>query len=331
MRIPTFASAFATPPARSVPPIREHPANGADERRALVHGLLAAEASISPKYFYDARGCDLFAAICRLPEYYPTRVEASIFERHRDGLRDAAGTRRELVDLGAGDCAKAPQWFDLFAPTRYVAVDIARDALARALPSLTARYPAIDMLGIVADFSGGLDIAGDLRGDAVTFVYPGSSIGNFAPPDALRLLRAIHAHCAPAGSGLLIGVDTKKDRARLVAAYDDADGVTAAFNRNVLLHVNRMLGTRFDPEAFAHVARYDEAQSRIEMHLEACSPQTVVIDGTPRTFARGERIHTENSYKYAPGEFAAMLADAGFRDVRVFEDDARDFAVFYGA
>jgi dimethylhistidine N-methyltransferase len=301
------------------------------ERTALVQQLRAASASIPPKYFYDARGCDLFAAICRLPEYYPTRVEAAILERHRDALRDAAGTRKELVDLGAGDCSKAPRWFELFAPTRYVAVDIAHGALARALPALAAAHPAIDVLGIAVDFSAGLDIGRDLRGGAVTFVYPGSSIGNFAPHDALRLLRAIRAHCVHPGSGLLIGADTKKDAARLVAAYDDADGVTAAFNRNVLLHVNRLLGTRFDPDAFAHVVRYDDAQSRIEMHLEARAPHTVVIDGAVRTFAPGERIHTENSYKYAPDEFAALLADAGFRDVRVFQDDARDFAVYYGA
>jgi dimethylhistidine N-methyltransferase len=315
----------------AAPTIRAYALDPVDERRALVEGLLAPHASISPKYLYDARGGDLFASICRLPEYYPTRVEAAILERHRLALRDVVGTRKELVDLGAGDCAKAPRWFDLFAPTRYVAVDIARDTLARALPALAARYPAVDMHGIAVDFSRGLDIARDLRGGAATFVYPGSSIGNFAPQDALALLRSIRAHCVVAGSGLLIGVDTKKDPARLVAAYDDADGVTAAFDRNVLLHVNRILGTRFDPEAFAHVARYDETHSRIEMHLEARVRQAVVIDGATRTFEPGERIHTENSYKYALEEFGAMLAHAGFGGVRVFQDDERDFAVYYAA
>jgi dimethylhistidine N-methyltransferase len=326
-----FTSAFAVPRSTPVVPNREYATDALDARRALVQGLRAPRASIAPKYFYDARGCDLFAAICRLPEYYPTRVEAAIFGRHRDALRAAAGTGRELVDLGAGDCAKASHWFDLFAPARYVAVDIARDALARALPALAAKHPAIDMLGIAADFAGGVDIARDLRGGPVTFVYPGSSIGNFAPRDALHLLRTIRAHCAETGSGLLIGADSKKDPARLVAAYDDADGVTAAFNRNELRHVNRILGTRFDPEAFAHVALFDDARSRVEMHLEARAVQTVVIDGVARTFAQGERIHTENSYKYAPQTFAAMLEDAGFRDVRLFQDAAGDFAVYYGA
>jgi dimethylhistidine N-methyltransferase len=302
-----------------------------DEHRALVAGLRATPASIAPKYFYDARGCDLFAAICRLPEYYPTRTEASIFATQRAALRAIVGTRKECIDLGAGDCSKAPLWFDLFTPSRYVAVDIARDALARALPALAARHPGVEMLGVVADFTHGLDLARDLSGGPVTFVYPGSSIGNFAPHDALRLLRAIRRHCGDDASGLLIGVDTKKDVARLTAAYDDAQGVTAAFNRNVLLHVNRILGTRFDPSAFAHVAFYASEASRIEMHLEARSEQSVVIDGIERTYACGERILTEHSYKSAPGEFEALLGMAGFRRVTRFQDAAGDFAVYYAA
>ena len=314
------------------PLIRDRSAvDAGDERRALVAGLLATPASIAPKYFYDTRGCDLFAAICRLPEYYPTRTEAAIFATQRAALRAIVGTRKECVDLGAGDCSKAPLWFDLFTPSRYVAVDIARDTLARALPPLAARHPGVEMLGVVADFTRGLDLARDLRGGPVTFVYPGSSIGNFAPHDALRLLRAIERHCRDDASGLLIGVDTKKDAGRLSAAYDDAEGVTAAFNRNVLFHVNRILGTRFDPAAFAHVAFYASEASRIEMHLEARSEQSVVIDGIVRTYARGERILTEHSHKYAPEAFEALLGDAGFRRVTRFQDPAGDFAVYYAA
>ena len=302
-----------------------------EERRVLVAGLRATPASIAPKYFYDARGCDLFAAICELPEYYPTRTEASIFATQRAALRAIVGTRKECIDLGAGDCSKAPLWFDLFTPSRYVAVDIARDALARALPPLAVRHPGVEMLGVVADFTHGLDLARDLRGGPVTFVYPGSSIGNFAPHDAVQLLRAIRRHCGDDASGLLIGVDTKKDVARLSAAYDDAQGVTAEFNRNVLLHVNRILGTRFDPAAFAHVAFYASEASRIEMHLEARSEQSIVIDGIERIYGRGERILTEHSYKYAPDEFEALLSMAGFRRVTRFQDAAGDFAVYYAA
>jgi dimethylhistidine N-methyltransferase len=306
--------------------------DAAAERRALVAGLLSMPASIAPKYFYDAKGCALFAAICRSPEYYPTRTEAAIFERYREEIVAAAGTGKQLVDLGAGDCRKAATWLPFLAPWRYVAVDIAHDALARALSQLAVVHPHIDVRGVLADFARGLDLSRDIDEGATTFFYPGSSIGNFVPSDATRFLQAIRRHCGSHGeSGLLIGVDTRKDPARLDAAYNDAAGVTAAFNRNALANVNAILGTRFVPEAFVHRAFYNEACSRIEMHLEARTAQTVVVEGIARTFAAGERIHTENSYKYAPQEFIAMLERAGFADVRRWQDDAGDFAVYYAA
>lgn len=306
--------------------------DAAAERRALVAGLLSTPASIAPRYFYDATGCALFAAICRLPEYYPTRTEAAIFERYRGEIVAAAGTGKQLVDLGAGDCRKAACWIPFLAPCRYIAVDIAHGALARALAQLALDYPQLDMHGVLDDFARGLDLTRELGEGAATFFYPGSSIGNFAPAEAVRFLHTIRRHCASHGqSGLLIGVDTTKAVARLNAAYDDVAGVTAAFNRNALAHVNRILGTRFVPEAFAHRAFYDEAHSRVEMHLEARTAQTVVVEGIARTFAAGERIHTENSYKYAPRAFIAMLEGAGFRDVRCWQDDAGDFAVYYAS
>src|SRR4029079_6658609 len=160
-----------------------------------------------------------------------------------------------------------------------------------------------------------------------TFFYPGSSIGNFTPAEALALLRTIRQHCDEPGSGLLIGVETGKDPARLVAASDDAAGITAAFNRNILLHVNRVLGTAFAPVGFAHVARYNQAAGRVEMHLEPRAPKRVRIDGINRVYAAGERIHTESSYKYTPDEFTAMLQRAGFSSVQCWQDEARDFAV----
>ncbi|HEX6138506.1 MAG TPA: L-histidine N(alpha)-methyltransferase [Casimicrobiaceae bacterium] len=306
--------------------------DAAAERRALVAGLLSTPASIAPKYFYDAQGCALFAAICRLPEYYPTRTEAGIFARCREEIVRAAGRGKQFVDLGAGDCRKGAAWLPFLAPWRYLAVDIAHEALASALARLSSEHPDTDVRGVLTDFGRGLDLARDLAEGPTTFFYPGSSIGNFAPLEAFRFLHAIRRHCGGDGeSGLLIGVDTKKDAARLDAAYDDAAGVTAAFNRNALAHVNRILGTRFVPEAFAHVAFYDEAGSRVEMHLEARTPQTVAVEGIVRTFAAGERIHTENSYKYAPHEFAAMLERAGFASVRCWQDDAGDFAVYYAS
>ena len=185
------------------------------------------------------------------------------------------------------------------------------------------------MRGVLADFTRGLDVRRDLADGATTFFYPGSSIGNFTPAEALALLRTIRQHCDEPGSGLLIGVDTVKDPARLVAAYDDAAGITAAFNRNILLHVNRVLGTAFAPVAFTHVALYDDAAGRVEMHLEARAAHVVEIDGIERRFEAGERVHTENSWKYAPAGFTAMLQRAGFGEVRCWQDPAGDFAVYY--
>jgi dimethylhistidine N-methyltransferase len=304
----------------------------AAERRALAAGLMREPATIAPKYFYDALGCALFAAICELPEYYPTRTERAIFSEHRDDIAGTVGRDKQFVDLGAGDCCKALAWLPFLAPSRYIAVDFARDEIAASLARMAPEFPEVEMLGIVADFTQGLDLRSDLGRDPVTFFYPGSSIGNFAPAEAREFLENLHLHCVGRdGSGLLIGVDTKKDAARLVAAYDDAVGVTAAFNRNVLHHVNRLLGSDFRPDAFAHYARYDEAAGRIEMHLEALTAQTVRLPGATRTFAAGERIHTENSYKYSPAQFTGMLNDAGFRSVRLWQDAARDFVVFYAA
>ncbi|HET9046440.1 MAG TPA: L-histidine N(alpha)-methyltransferase [Casimicrobiaceae bacterium] len=306
--------------------------NPAAERGALVRGLLDARASIAPKYFYDSVGCALFGAICELPEYYPTRTERAIFVEYRDEIAAAAGRGRQFVDLGAGDCSKAESWLPFLAPTRYVAVDIAGDTLARALARLAPEFPDLELTGIVADFTQGLDLRRDLGDAPATFFYPGSSIGNFAPDDALRFLSDIRQHClSDAGSGLLIGVDTRKDRRRLQAAYDDAPGVTAAFNRNVLRHVNRVIGTDFDPAGFDHLAFFDERASRIEMHLVARRRQWVRIGDVDRAFDEGEPIHTENSYKYTPAEFTAMLQAAGFSRVRCWQDDASDFAVYYAA
>ncbi len=304
--------------------------DAAAEKAALLAGLLRRPASIAPSYFYDPLGCALFSAICELPEYYPTRTERAIFNEHRAEIAAAIGRGKQFVDLGAGDCCKALAWLPFVEPSRYIAVDIARDEIANALAKMAPDFPEVEMLGIVADFGEGLDLRQDLGERPVTFFYPGSSIGNFAPDEARRFLGRLRNHCVDAaGSGLLIGVDTKKDKARLDAAYDDALGVTAAFNRNVLHHVNRILGSDFRPEAYLHRGFYVESESRIEMHLEAGATQTVRLPGAERKFVPGERIHTENSYKYSTAEFTKLLRDAGFGRVRCWQDRAGDFAVYY--
>lgn len=307
-------------------------ADRAVDRAEVTSGLRASPASVAPKYFYDPLGCALYGAICRLPEYYPTRTEVALFEEKRLEIARAVGVGRQMVDLGAGDCCKARGWLPFLDPSRYIAVDIAAAEIAGALQRLAPDFPAIEMAGVVADFNQGLDV-GDLLTDApVTFFYPGSSIGNFAPLEAVRFLAAVRSHCvARPGSSLLIGVDGKKDPATLVAAYDDALGVTAAFNRNVLRHLNARFGFDFSIDGFSHVARYDDEQGRIEMHLESRRDQAVLLDGVPRRFLSGERIHTENSYKYAPAEFEALLAEAGFRDLRRWDAPAFPYYVFVAA
>ena len=302
--------------------------NQPDERAALHAGLFARPASIAPKYFYDALGCALFEAICELPEYYPTRTERGILTAARDDIAAVTGKHKQLVDLGAGDCAKVELLLPALQPRRYVAVDIAAAAIAPALARLEPLYPDVEMIGVVSDFSRRLDLGDAIDAGPVTFFFPGSSIGNFAPLQALDLLKRIR-HLSTAGSGLLIGVDTKKDPARLATAYDDAVGVTAAFNRNVLRHVNAIAEADFDPAAFAHVAFYNEALGRIEMHLEARSRQVVQSAFGERVFAAGERIHTESSYKYAPAEFRILLRQSGFAEVTTWQDAGEDFAVYY--
>ena len=301
------------------------------ELQALVAGLRAKPASIPPKYFYDPLGCALYGAICELPTYYLTRTEHAIFVAFRAEIAQAIGSGCQFIDLGAGDSRKGEAWLSLIGAARYIAVDIASEAIDRSLARLAPEFPEVEMVGVVTDFTSGLDLHADLDDRPALFFYPGSSIGNFTPEEALDFLSAIHRHCAVPGSGLLIGVDTKKEQARLNAAYDDPLGVTAAFNRNVLNHVNQVLGSDFDAAAFAHRGFYNAQAGRIEMHLEAVADQTVMLDGAPRRFAQRERIHTENSYKYAPADFAALLARAGFGTVRCWQDDGGDFAVFHAA
>ena len=312
--------------------IDRSPGNPAGERDAVVRDLLATPASIAPRYFYDELGCALYGAICRLPEYYQTRTEIAIFRDHRLEIAEAMGQRRQLVDLGAGDCCKAQAWLPFVNPVRYIAVDIAAAELERSLARMAPDYPEIEMLGVVADFSEGLPLHDILDARPVTFFYPGSSIGNFTPAQALRFLGAIRAHCeGRPGSGLLIGADGKKAQATLDAAYDDALGVTAAFNRNALLHLNTRFGFDFSLDGFEHRGFYNAAEGRVEMHLEALRDQVVRLGGTERRFARGERIHTENSYKYDRAQFEALLRGAGFGAIRSWSDDAGGYFVFYAS
>lgn len=301
-----------------------------DEREEVVAGLLADPASLSPKYFYDELGCALYGAICQLPEYYPTRTEQDLFREHRADIAQAIGSRKQFVDLGAGDCCKAMGWLPLVMPSRYLAVDIAEAEIHRALTRLTRDLPEIEMVGVVTDFSRRLDLDDVLDDRPVTFFYPGSSIGNFTPREALAFLTQVRQYCASRrASGLLIGVDGKKAKPVLDAAYDDALGVTAAFNRNALRHVNRRFGFDFALDGYVHRGFYNAGQGRIEMHLEAVRDQTVDLGESKRHFASGERIHTENSYKYRREEFASLLQESGFGTIRHWSTLDQGYFVFY--
>ncbi len=306
----------------------------------LIAGLLATPARIAPKFFYDALGSRLFDAITELPEYYPTRTEAAVFAQHGAEMARHVPEGAVLVDLGAGSCAKAARLFPLLQPAAYVPVDISVDYLRDTLAALQQRHPELPMLGLGMDFSTRFALGPDsttwlqeralAQRPRVVF-YPGSSIGNFQPDEALALLCQAHAVCESggAGSGLLIGVDRVKPRAVLEPAYDDALGVTAAFNRNLLRHVNHLLQADFAPAAWQHVALFNADASRIEMHLQATGTQTVRWPGGERSFADGERLHTENSYKWQPEDFAALLREAGFGEPRHWTDANGWFSVFW--
>jgi dimethylhistidine N-methyltransferase len=302
------------------------------ELEELVAGLMATPARLAPKYFYDELGCALYGAICRLPEYYPTRTETAIFREHRAEIAAAMGQERQLVDLGAGDCCKAMGWLPFLAPRRYIAVDIAEAEIHRALTGMARDFPELELVGVVTDFCRDLDLEGVLDAGAATFFYPGSSIGNFTPEEAGGFLGRLHEYCAARpGSGVLVGVDGKKESSLLDAAYDDALGVTAAFNRNALQHLNRRFGFDFALDGFRHHGFYNERLGRVEMHLESLRDQSVRLGGPVRRFARGERIHTENSYKYEAAEFEALLRAAGFQALRRWSDAANGYFVFHAA
>ena len=300
-------------------------AAAADPAVELRAGLAAPVAAIPPKFFYDALGARLFEAICELPEYTLPRDEQAVFERHLGQIVEATGPDCTLIDLGAGDCAKAERLFPRLQPTQYVAVDIAGKFLRIQLESIARLHPRMDIIGVAADFSRGLVLPPEVRKGRRVVFYPGSSIGNFSPEEAQVFLAGVQAHCA--GGHLLLGADLMKNPAEIVAAYDDALGVTAAFNLNVLNVVNRLAGTDFTPGDWRHVALFNAAESRVEMHLEARRAVHVGWPGGGRTFAAGERVHTENSYKTTPAALVSLLRAAGFTRVDVYTDPADRFAL----
>lgn len=301
------------------------------EHQLLRQRLLQPAARIDSKYFYDDIGCELFTRICKLDEYYPTRTETAILNQCRSEIASALPNGAQWIDLGCGDCAKSAQWLEKVRPSRLVGVDIAGDFLQQSLTSVAVSHPGIECIGVVSDFTQSLELNDLLSEQPLAppvFFYPGSSIGNFARSDALQLLRRIRQHCGEHGK-LLIGVDLVKPRDLLEAAYDDREGLTAAFNLNVLNVVNRELDGNFLLENFKHAVVFNEVDSRIEMRLVAQHRHHVSLgEGTGRHFDQGEGILTEYSHKYTPADFAAMLSEAGFTRHHYWTDEQNWFGVF---
>jgi dimethylhistidine N-methyltransferase len=333
-----LAARPATAPTPRFINLRDDPSPGAPARgiaQELAAGLMADAASVCPKFFYNALGSRLFEAITGLTEYYPTRTEALIFEaahgQMAQALAETGLAHPCLIDLGAGNCAKALPLIAHLAPRQYVPVDISTEFLQEAASQVQHRFPALDIVGVGMDFSAGLALPDAVQAQDRVFFYPGSSLGNFQPAQALQFLKQMVDPAQGRARGLLLGIDLVKDAATLEAAYDDALGVTAAFNKNLLLNVNALLDADFDVRQWRHVALFNAVQSRIEMHLEALCDLRVRWPGQSRRFMAGERIHTESSYKYTTESMTALLRQAGFRHVQHWSDPQDWFAVFWAA
>lgn len=296
----------------------------------VLAGLRRRRKRLPCKYFYDATGSRLFDQICELDEYHLTRTELSIMRTHGREMADAIGPEALLIEYGSGSSTKTRILLDhLDAPAGYVPIDISGEHLRQSARALSEKYPALEVLPVCADYTRRFHIPTPSKRDAGRVVYfPGSTIGNFEPDDALEFLRGI-AHVCGNGGGLIIGVDLKKDPAVLHAAYNDAAGVTAAFNLNILARLNRELGADFDLDAFAHYAFYNPRLGRIEMHLVSLAAQRVAIDGESIAFADGESIFTESSYKYSPADFTRLATAAGFTGRRIWTDANELFSIHY--
>jgi dimethylhistidine N-methyltransferase len=296
----------------------------------VVAGLSAPRKALPPKYFYDARGSELFNAICELPEYYLTRTELAMLEAQLPEIAARVGPHSEIVEYGSGSGRKTALLIEAVQPQAYVAIDISGEQLREAVSALAVRFPQVRMIAVCADYTQPLNLA-DLEkvpAERRIIYFPGSTIGNFTTDEALAFLRNA---CRVAGTrgAMLVGVDLKKDPALLHAAYNDAQGVTAAFNLNVLHRINCELQGDFDMTAYEHRALYDEQAGRIEMHLVSVREQVVTVGRRRFNFRAGETIHTENSYKYSVEEFQALARRGGFVPEHCWVDPQRLFAIHY--
>ena len=296
-------------------------------RDAALRGLASEHKAISPKFLYDARGAELFERICEQPEYYPTRTEMGLLRVRGGEMAELIGPSGHLVEYGSGAGEKIELLLGaLDNPEAYVAVDISREQLMEATARLASRHPELAVTGICADYTRPLPLPEAPNGRRVGF-FPGSTIGNFEPKDAEGFLRS--AATSLEGGGMLIGVDLRKDKKVLDAAYNDAAGVTEAFIMNLLHRMNRELDADFDPERFRYVGFYNEAMGRVEIYIESLQDQTVTVAGEKFRFRKGERLHSEYSCKYDIEGFRTLARSAGFEPQAWWTDENELFSIHY--
>jgi dimethylhistidine N-methyltransferase len=296
-------------------------------RQEILVGLTATQKRLSPKYLYDERGSQLFDEICSLPEYYPTRTELGLLRAHAAEIAELVGPRAEVVELGAGSSLKARLLLAaLDQPSSYLPVDISADYLAEQAEDVAAAFPRVTVQPVLADFTRPFALPRRLARERTLLFFPGSTIGNLSRPHAAALLASLAQHI---GGRLLLGVDVCRDAPVLHPAYNDARGVTAAFNLNVLARLNRELDANFDLDGFEHDAVYDPEHVRIEMRLVSTRAQVVTIGGVAIPFRPGEYIVSEHSHKYAPGAIADMAREAGWSLERSWLDEDARFCVSY--
>ena len=297
-----------------------------DVTSEVLRGLTKSAKSIPPKYFYDAEGSRLFDVITGLPDYYLTRTETSILRENAASIADRVGQGACLVEYGSGSSTKSRLVIEACRPAAYVPVDISRNHLEQSAKAILGGYPELAVYPTCADYTAPFELPPPVAALPRLAFFPGSSIGNFEPSAAVDFLRGVTQVVGPGGS-LVLGVDTKKDPEVLDRAYTDAGGVTERFNKNLLRNVNNAVGADFDPSGFRHLAVYNEQAGRIEMYLVSDRDQRVHVAGTEIRFARGERLHTENSYKYGPEEFIGLADESGFDCIDVLCDDRVYFMV----
>jgi dimethylhistidine N-methyltransferase len=295
-------------------------------RADVLAGLERRPRAIPARWFYDRRGSELFEQITDLPEYYPTRTEISILERICGDVRDRVGAGRAVVEFGSGSSTKTPLLLRCVAPSAYVPIDISGDFLRESSKALSAAFPELLVLPFEADFMRPLTLPRTIADAPKLGFFPGSTIGNMTPLMATDLLRAMRGSLGE-GAMLLIGMDRIKEENILVPAYDDAAGITAAFNLNLLARINRELDGSVPIKDFRHVARWNDDRARIEMHLEAMRDAAFTVDGRAFSMAAGETIHTENSHKYGPRDARILLRAGGWTPVAEWTDPAGLFAV----